>query len=206
MKLLLQLSQKLGLFLSVAKIPASSMCAFEVYQLNRNLACYYNKTPQPVFMKYLSLIFFSVFLFNFSLKSQNQLSGNTFSRPAPTEEHYFVFVLANRPMEFQEIRGEITKYIWKHYPQSNLKITQIQVEGDLEDVPMILLQSFSNRHNGMEFYRNLQKNLPGFIQMGITTDYFAMSTSNYNRMLQMKSLSGYRAFFDKEYLQQASQR
>jgi hypothetical protein len=58
----------------------------------------------------------------------------------------------------------------------------------------------------MEFYRNLQKNLPGFIQMGITTDYFAMSTSNYNRMLQMKSLSGYRAFFDKEYLQQASQR
>lgn len=119
---------------------------------------------------------------------------------APQEEHNFLLVLAKRPGDFPEVRGEITKYIWKYYPNEHLKLTQIQVDGDLKNVPLILLQSFDDQAGAMDFYHSLKKNMPDFMQMGITVDYFAISVSNYNRIIRAQSLSGYKEFFEQEYL------
>ncbi len=58
------------------------------------------------------------------------------------EEHCFLFVLANRPNDLQEMRTGITKYIWKYYPDAKLKVTQIQIDGDLKNVPLIHIGNF----------------------------------------------------------------
>lgn len=115
------------------------------------------------------------------------------------EEHYFLFVLSDRQGDLQELRGEITKYIWKYHPSDRLKITQIQVGGELAEVPLIHISAFDNKAEAMKFFNNLKKNRPDFLQMGMTKDYFPLSKSNYERVLRSKSLKGYKPFFQQNY-------
>lgn len=133
------------------------------------------------------------------LAQQDQLTEKGGFSVQDSEEHYFLFVLNNRPGDLPELRGEITKYIWKHYPDSKLKITQIKVEGELADVPMIHLQSFPNKAAAMSFYNKIKTEKPDFMQMGMTKDYFAVSKSNYEKIVRAQTLVGYKAFFASNY-------
>ena len=117
-----------------------------------------------------------------------------------TEEHNFLFVLANKPNDLQELRTGITKYIWKYHPNDKLKITQIQVDGDLKDVPLIHVTGFANQSQAMEFYKGLKANRPDFMQMGMTKDFFPLSKTNYEQVVRAKSLNGYKPFFQQNYL------
>jgi hypothetical protein len=132
--------------------------------------------------------------------SQEQLTPKGGYSTDANEEHYFLFVLANRPTDLPELRGAITKYMWKQYPNQRLKITQIQVDGELTNTPLLHIQSFSNKAAAMEFYDSLKKNKPDFLQMGMTLDYFALSKSNYEAILRNKNMKGYKAFFEQFYL------
>lgn len=116
------------------------------------------------------------------------------------EEHHVLIVLANRPDDFPEVRTEVMKYIWKYFPGNPLKVTQIALGGDLQNVPLIHLQTFANQSQAMEFYNSLKKNSPDFMQMGMTVDYFALSKSNFEKLVRSKSLDGYKSFFEKNYL------
>ena len=115
-------------------------------------------------------------------------------------EHSVLFVLDNRPADLQEIRTDITKYIWKYYPGQKLKITQIKIEGELENTPMIHITGFTGPETAMTFYSSLKTNRPDFLQLGMTKDYFVLSKENYEHVLRNKSLSGYKAFFKQHYL------
>ena len=115
------------------------------------------------------------------------------------EEHSFLFVLTSRTNDLQELRTGITKYMWKFYPNDKLKITQIQVDGELKDVPLILISGFANKDKAMEFYNGLKTNRPDFMQMGMTKDYFPVTKSNYEKIVRSKSLNGYKPFFQQNY-------
>ncbi|MCF8244453.1 MAG: hypothetical protein K9J37_00085 [Saprospiraceae bacterium] len=116
------------------------------------------------------------------------------------EEHSFLFVLSNRAGDLQELRTGITKYMWKYHPNEKLKITQIQVDGELKEVPLILISGFDNKAKAMEFYNGLKNNRPDFMQMGMTQDYFPLTKSNYEKIVRAKSLNGYKPFFQQNYL------
>lgn len=118
---------------------------------------------------------------------------------SPSEEHSFMFVLNNRPNDLQELRTSITKYIWKYHPDEKLKITQIQVDGDLKEVPLIHITGFANKEQAMVFYKGLKANRPDFMSMGMTKDYFPLSKTNYENIVRAKSLNGYKAFFQQNY-------
>ncbi|MFQ5445870.1 MAG: hypothetical protein ACE5FF_02955 [Saprospiraceae bacterium] len=137
--------------------------------------------------------------FHTSLFAQDELTAKSGYTVNNEEEHYFLFVLANRPADLPELRAEITKYLWKYYPKARLKMTQIAIDGDLENVPLIHLQAFKNKAQAMEFYTGLRKNRPDFLQMGMTLDYFPLSKSNYETILRAKSLAGYKDFFQHNY-------
>lgn len=115
-------------------------------------------------------------------------------------EHCFIFVLNNRPNDLQELRTGITKYIWKYHPSDKLKITQISIDGDLKDVPLIHVAGFQDKAQAMAFFQGLKQNKPDFLQMGMTKDYFPLSKANYDYVVRNKSLNGYRVFFDQNYL------
>lgn len=117
-----------------------------------------------------------------------------------SEEHFFLFVLSNRPNDLPELRTGITKYMWKYYPNDKLKITQIQLDGDLKDVPLILISGFTDKAKAMEFYNGLKLNRPDFLQMGMTKEYFPLSKTNYETIVRAKSLNGYKPFFQQNYL------
>ncbi|TAK43274.1 MAG: hypothetical protein EPO28_06155 [Saprospiraceae bacterium] len=148
--------------------------------------------------KLIPLAFLFVF-FNSSLFGQDGSSPKEGFTTNFEEEHYLIFVLANRPNDLPEVRAAITKYIWKYYPQAHLKVTQIAVDGDLANVPLIHLAAFKDKAQAMEFYNNLKKNRPDFLQMGMTLDYFPLSKSNYEAILRAKSLDGYKTFFQTNY-------
>lgn len=131
--------------------------------------------------------------------AQNDLTEKGGYSISPAEEHSFLFILDNRPDDLPEIRTGITKYIWKYYPSDRLKITQIKIDGDLEEVPLIHITGFDSKAKAMEFYNSLKKNRPDFLQMGMTKDYFAVSKSNYETIVRSKSLNGYKSFFEKNY-------
>lgn len=145
-----------------------------------------------------------LFLFAFSL-----LAFNAFSQEKLTpkegftlnanEEHYYIFVLNNRPADLPELRAAITKYIWKNYPNSNLKITQIAIEGDLANVPLLHVQSFTNKAEALAFHQELKNNHPDFMSMGMTVDYFPISKSNFEAIVRSKSLDSYKDFFLTNY-------
>ena len=141
-----------------------------------------------------------IFLFvNISFGQQDVLTEKGGFSVNENEEHFFLFVLNNRPSDLPELRGEITKYIWKYHPTPKLKITQIQVEGKLAEVPMIHIKSFPSKAAAMNFYKKLKENRPDFLQMGMTKDYFAISKSNFEKVVRAKSLKGYKPFFATNY-------
>lgn len=117
-----------------------------------------------------------------------------------SEEHNFLFVLANRPNDLPELRTQITKYIWKQHPNDKLKITQIQVDGELKEVPLILVSGFANKEQAMAFYNGIKNNRPDFMQLGMTKEYFPLSKTNYEKIVRAKSFNGYKAFFQQNYL------
>jgi hypothetical protein len=138
-------------------------------------------------------------LFSFPLLAQELTEKGGFSFDA-SEEHYYLFILSNeRPNDLPELRGEITKYIWKYHANDKLKITQIKVGGELESLPLIHLQSFPDKAAAMAFHNNLKKNRPDFLQMGMTVDYYPLSKRNYEKVLRSKSLKGYKPFFLHNY-------
>lgn len=143
----------------------------------------------------------TAFLFFLSLSANAQeLTEKGGFNLDTSEEHYYLFVLSNaRPNDLPELRGEITKYIWKHHANAKLKITQIKVGGELQTVPLIHLQSFKNKTEAMAFHQNLKKTRPDFLQLGMTVDYFPLSKSNYEKVLRAKSLQGYKPFFLNNY-------
>ncbi len=150
--------------------------------------------------KTLHFIFFLLLFAVNNGIAQDQLTEKGGFSVNANEEHYFIFVLANRPNDLPEVRAEITKYLWKNYAGAKLKVTQIQGEGELATIPLIHIQAFPNKAAAMDFYSNLKKNRPDFLQMGLTTDYFPLSKSNYETILRAKTLKGYKAFFEQQYL------
>jgi len=137
---------------------------------------------------------------SFTSFSQTDLTEKGGYAVNAADEHSFIFVLDNKPNDLPEVRTGITKYIWKHHPSDRLKITQIAIDGDLENVPLILITGFSSGAKSMEFFNGLKKNRPDFLQMGMTKDYFAISKTNYETIVRSKSLSGYKSFFEQNYL------
>lgn len=115
-------------------------------------------------------------------------------------EHSLLFVLDNRPVDLQEIRADITKYIWKYYPGQKLKITQIKIDGELEKTPLIHITGFAGPEEAMTFYSGIKTNRPDFLQLGMTKDYFVLSRENYENIVRYKSINGYKAFFRQQYL------
>ncbi len=116
------------------------------------------------------------------------------------EEHSFLFLLDNRPNDLEEIRGGITKYIWKFHPGDRLKITQLRIDGDLAQVPVIHVTGFASKDKAMAFFKGLKSNLPDFLQLGMTKAYFPVSKSNFEQIVRQGSTAGYEAFFRKHYL------
>lgn len=135
-----------------------------------------------------------------SLFAQNDLTEKAGYVFNAAEEHSFLFLLNNRPNDLPEVRTGITKYIWKYHPSDKLKITQIKIDGELENVPLILVTGFESKAKAMEFFQGLKTNRPDFLQLGMTKDYFAVSKSNYENIVRNKSFGNYRSFFDQNYL------
>lgn len=153
-----------------------------------------------MFKIFIPFTLLALFLLPGSVSAQENLTEKGVFVVNASEEHSFLFVLANRPNDLQELRTGITKYMWKYHPNDKLKITQIEVDGDLQGVPLILISGFDNKAKSMEFYNGLKTNRPDFMQMGMTKDYFPVAKSNYERIIRTKSLNGYKPFFQQNYL------
>ncbi len=153
-----------------------------------------------MFKIFIPFTLLALFLLPASVSAQENLTEKGGYVVNSNEEHSFLFVLANRPNDLQELRTGITKYMWKYHPNDKLKITQIEVDGDLQGVPLILISGFDNKAKAMEFYNGLKTNRPDFMQMGMTKDYFPVAKSNYERIIRTKSLNGYKPFFQQNYL------
>ncbi|MCB0522147.1 MAG: hypothetical protein H6577_14175 [Lewinellaceae bacterium] len=149
---------------------------------------------------FLPITFLFLLLFSASTHAQGELTAKGGFAVNNAEAHNFLFLLKNSPNDLQELRTGITKYIWKYHPNDKLKITQIKIGGDLENVPLILVTGFDNKGQAMAFYNGLKKNRPDFLQMGMTNDYFALSKTNYEQIVRNKSTEGYKAFFEQNYL------
>ncbi len=150
-------------------------------------------------MKIRTLFFFLFAFMAFNTDAQETLTPKEAFSLNANEEHYYIFVLNNRPADLPELRAAITKYIWKHYPKANLKITQIEIDGDLANVPLLHVKTFRNKAEALAFHQALLKDHPDFMHMGMTADYFPISKSNFEAIVRSKSLNGYKDFFQKNY-------
>jgi hypothetical protein len=149
--------------------------------------------------KFFIPLTFLFLMLSTAMSAQDQLTQKGGYVANANEEHNYFFLLANRPNDLQEVRTSITKYIWKYHPNEKLKITQIQVDGDLKDVPLIYITGFANKAQAMAFHNGLKTNRPDFMQMGMTKDNFPVSKTNYETVVRTKSLNGYKTFFQQNY-------
>ncbi len=148
---------------------------------------------------FIPLTLMLMFFLPAALSAQDQLTEKGGFVANANEEHSYLFVLSSRAADLQELRTGITKYIWKYHPNEKLKITQIAVDGDLKDVPLIHVTGFTNKAQAMAFHNGIKTNRPDFMQMGMTKENFPVSKSNYETVLRTKSLNGYKAFFQQNY-------
>jgi hypothetical protein len=148
---------------------------------------------------FIPLMLLLLFALPVALSAQDQLTEKGGYVVNANEEHTYLFVLSNRAADLQELRTGITKYIWKYHPNEKLKITQIAVDGDLKEVPLIHVTGFANKGQAMAFHNGIKANRPDFMQMGMTKDNFPLSKTNYETVIRTKSLNGYKAFFQQNY-------
>ncbi len=148
---------------------------------------------------FIPLSFLTLFFLPIAISAQGQLTEKGGYVVNANEEHSYLFVLSTRAADLQELRTGITKYIWKYHPNEKLKITQIAVDGDLKDVPLIHVTGFSNKAQAMAFHNGIKTNRPDFMLMGMTKDNFPVSKTNYETVLRSKSLNGYKVFFQQNY-------
>ena len=66
--------------------------------------------------------------------------------------------------------------------------------------PLILVRKFDNKAAAMKYYNGIQRKPKEYITGFDNWEVYALTQNNYREILRIKTLSEYKSFFKKNYL------
>ena len=115
--------------------------------------------------------------------------------------HYIaVIVLSGDADPFEKAKIAVSEYNKEYHGIENLQLGE-NILSKEEKTQLILVRSFDNATKAMRYYEGVLKSRDVFIPPTIAAyEIYPITTRNYRKMMQDKSHSKYRAFFEKNYL------
>ena len=115
--------------------------------------------------------------------------------------HYVaVIVLTGDADPFDKAKIAVSEYNKQFHGIENLQLGENFLSKE-EKTQLILVRSFDNATKAMRYYEGVMKSKEAYIPPSIAAfEIFPITTRNYRKLMQEKSHSKYRAFFEKNYL------
>ncbi|HRI59395.1 MAG TPA: tetratricopeptide repeat protein [Saprospiraceae bacterium] len=134
-------------------------------------------------------------------KKSDQPIDDAFTRE-DDKLHYLLVALKGADVRLDEVKNAISDYNRENHKLEQLRISNIFLGTDTEN-PIVVIRKFDNKQQAM-LYFNEVKNLPDFLgesdKKKYTKEFYTVTQENYRRILKNKTLSGYREFFEENYL------
>ncbi len=111
---------------------------------------------------------------------------------------HYIMVLLSNDANLETSKNSISDYHRKYFSLDRLTITPVILDTEGKG-NILLIRRFSDKAAAMKYFEGVEKNKADFLG---TQQYqiFAISLNNYREILTAKSISGYDAFFNTNYL------
>ncbi len=114
--------------------------------------------------------------------------------------HFILVVLFNPPDKtLDKAKIAISDYNQNYHKPENLKMTSLDLDIEANE-PLILIRKFDNKSAAMKYYNGIQRKQKEFITGFDNWEVFAITQNNYHEILRIKTLTEYKTFFKKNYL------
>lgn len=114
--------------------------------------------------------------------------------------HYMI-VAFDQDVKLNDQKVVVSNYNLKYHKLDKLRISNIYLGSTTKDrSPVIVIRRFKNKAEAMKYYDGVQKNGSDFIDAAIKFNLYPITQDNYRQVLKAKSLDGYDAFFQENYL------
>lgn len=113
--------------------------------------------------------------------------------------HYMLVVFTGEGASLTDAKATVSDYNRQFHRLDKLRISNIYLGTDVR-TPIIVIRRFKNREEAMRYYNGIEKNRSQFIDRSVPYEVFAVTQNNYRQILRTKSIGGYRAFFESNYL------
>jgi len=115
----------------------------------------------------------------------------------PSKLHYFiVLITGGTKISLNEAKAAISNYNTEFNKLAKLRISPVS----LGDQPMVVIRRFKSQDKAMTYYEGIIKNAESFLPEGVAYEIYPITQNNYRTVLKSKSLAGYKAFFEENYL------
>jgi len=116
--------------------------------------------------------------------------------------HYFLVALTGSNISLEDVKASVTDYNRENHKLEQLRMSNIYLGTDT-NVPIVVIRKFDTKAQAM-LYLNEVKDKKDFLgetdKKKYNKEFFAVTQENYRRILKNKTLDGYRAFFEENYL------
>ncbi|RMG84691.1 MAG: hypothetical protein D6714_07355 [Bacteroidetes bacterium] len=136
-----------------------------------------------------------------SQPGQNRPNQNAEDSKFKFEEDvlHYVIVVFDEDVNLNDAKVAVSNYNREYHKLDRLRISNIYL-GNLENkIPIIVIRRFKDMNKAMDYFDSVQKNADDFLP-GMKYRIFPVTQNNYRQILRSKSLEGYQAFFEANYL------
>ncbi|HRG68555.1 MAG: hypothetical protein JNL65_10365 [Saprospiraceae bacterium] len=132
--------------------------------------------------------------------SQNTLDQTNFK--LEDDKMHFVLIVFFDPQDkvVDKAKISISDYNQNYHKPENLKMTSVELDIELNQ-PLILIRKFDTRSAAMKYYEGIQRKPKEFITGFDNWESFVITQNNYREVLRLKTLTEYKTFFKKNYLE-----
>ena len=138
----------------------------------------------------------------------NKVEGQTSDKYTinPGQVHY-VLIVFNGPVNLFEAKMAVSNYNQTYHKVDKLQISSLFMGPTPQDrLPMIIVRRFENMGESMKYYQSFMQQASDIMTEGKDYQVFTASLDNYRTMLRQKSLDGYPAFFEANYINEGQKR
>lgn len=131
--------------------------------------------------------------------SQAELDKTNF-KEEDDKMHFVLIVMFDPPEKtVDKAKIAISDYNLNYHKTENLKMTSLELDTEINQ-PLILIRKFDNKQMAMKYYQGIQRKSKEFITEFDNWEVYVVTQNNYREILRIKTLSEYKAFFKKHYL------
>ncbi len=118
------------------------------------------------------------------------------------EQIHYILIVFHDNVRLDQPQIQLSNYNLKYHKLDRLRINNLYLGNDQEQrLPMLIVRRFKDKAEAMKYYEGATRNTSEFIDPAQDYSLFAVNQENYREILRSRSISGYEAFFNQNYLQ-----